>query len=936
MMRILLLFTLLSTTLVYGQKKRLDHTVYNDWKHIENEQISNDGNYVVYEINPHRGDGYLYIHNVETGKTDSIHRGTQPQISGNSNYVAFKIDPGYDTLRTCELDEVDKKKWPKDSLGIWYFKNDSLTKYPRIQSFEVNDESDWMIIKSAGNKKPEAKKKKRLCKRKKNQEPAYSSKGKKVSVFNPITNERTDYNDVKAYQLSELGNQFAFYTHQQFEKKDSFQLYIHTIPTNELTPIESAYTAIGKFTFDRSGEALAYLYSNDTIEEKNYALKWVDTDNHKVQLIADSTVSFMGEGNAVSQFFAPSFSKKGDYLFFGVAEAIQPEPEDTLLESEKVELDIWHHADQRLQPQQLLELKRDEKKANMFIYRFQDGSATQLSSDTLRVRKPYDVRWDDQNGYLLGVSVEPYAHTYNWEIPYPEDHYLVSVKTGEATLIRKGDLFGGRVSPAANYYTYYDDATHNHYAIDLTTKEVSCLTCTIDNTNWEGDINGMPMKAYPLGIVGWKEGEDEVYIQSEFDIWSYTFSTKSVKSLTNEEGVQNDCELRMRRWSYDSVYVDFENTYIKGFNRETKAESIYTVHAHNDHTDLTELATYDAKIYYLFRSKDKSQKVLRKMTAAQYPELELIDDQMKQAVSISVTNPQQADYVWPTVERVKWKGYDGTELEGLLYKPDDFSATKEYPLMVYFYELYSDRYHNYSSPRPSASTINFSEYASAGYVVFVPDVRYKSGHPAQSAYDCIVSGTDHVLGLYSNIDSNRMALQGQSWGGYQTAQLITMTKRYRAAMAGAPVTNMFSAYGGIRWGSGLNRQFQYEHTQSRIGYTIWEKPELYVENSPQFHLPNVETPLLIMHNDGDGAVPWYQGIELFTGLKRLGKDVWMLNYNDEEHNLMQNANRVDLSIRMRQFFDHYLLNKPAPLWLSQGRPAIMKGKDLRYELDENK
>ena len=260
----------------------------------------------------------------------------------------------------------------------------------------------------------------------------------------------------------------------------------------------------------------------------------------------------------------------------------------------------------------------------------------------------------------------------------------------------------------------------------------------------------------------------------------------------------------------------------------------------------------------------------------------------------------------------------------------NFDSTKSYPLMVYFYELYSDRLHSHYIPKPTASIIYATEYASAGYVVFMPDIRYKEGHPANSAYDCIMSGTDKVLSLYSNIDSTKMALQGQSWGGYQTAQLITMTNRYKAAMAGAPVSNMFSAYGGMRWGSGLNRQFQYEKTQSRIGYTIWEKPELYVENSPLFHLPNVTTPLLIMHNDEDGAVPWYQGIELFTGLKRLNKTAWMLNYNGDDHNLMKNANRIDLSIRMRQFFDHYLMDKPAPEWMEKGIPAIDKGKKLGY------
>ncbi|MBK9190579.1 MAG: prolyl oligopeptidase family serine peptidase [Crocinitomicaceae bacterium] len=228
-----------------------------------------------------------------------------------------------------------------------------------------------------------------------------------------------------------------------------------------------------------------------------------------------------------------------------------------------------------------------------------------------------------------------------------------------------------------------------------------------------------------------------------------------------------------------------------------------------------------------------------------------------------------------------------------------------------------------------------TEYVSNGYIIFIPDIEYTPGYPAKSAYDCIVSGTDFLIRKHTWIDSARLGLQGQSWGGYQTAQLITMTNKYKAAMAGAPVSNMISAYGGIRWGAGISRMFQYEKTQSRIGYTIWERPDLYMLNSPLFGLPKVNTPLLIMSNDGDGAVPWYQGIELYMGLRRLGKPVWLLNYNDDEHNLTQLANKRDLSIRMRQFFDFYLLGAPMPVWMSDGVPAIEKGINYGYELENS-
>jgi len=288
-------------------------------------------------------------------------------------------------------------------------------------------------------------------------------------------------------------------------------------------------------------------------------------------------------------------------------------------------------------------------------------------------------------------------------------------------------------------------------------------------------------------------------------------------------------------------------------------------------------------------------------------------------------NPEQTNYLWGSAELFKWKAYTGKLTEGVLYKPENFDSTKKYPMIVYFYERNNQTLHQYQAPAPTPSRLNIPYFVSNGYVVFVPDIWYTTGHPGKSAYDYIVSGTRALI-KKGFIDSTRIGLQGQSWGGYQTAYLITQTNLYKAAWAGAPVGNMFSAYGGIRWESGLNRQFQYEHSQSRIGATIWEKPNLYIENSPLFHLPKVKTPLVIMANDADGAVPWYQGIELFTAMRRLNKPVWMLNYNGEAHNLMERKNRKDIQIKEQQYFDWLLKDAPAPKWITDGVPAVMKGR----------
>jgi dienelactone hydrolase len=925
---IFFLLVILLTSGVNAQKMTIDHTVYNDWKSLKNHKISNDGKFVSYEISPHQGDGYLYIYDIANDELDSIPRGTSAQFSGNSGYLAFKITPGYDTLRTCDLDKVDKKKWPKDSLGIYIFATDSILKFGEIQSFEVNDESDWMTFLSFDNKltKPAGTDKKRKKRRrKKKNEREYTSTGKALSVYNPISDKKYQYKDVKSFEMSENAQFIAYAIHQK-DEFDSMYMSILNTATSEVWLINQKYTDIQNMVFNDQVSHMAFLTSSDSAKTKVYAVRTYDIGMQLTTLVASEGQSFLPEGDAASVNYTPVFTKAGDRLYFGAAIRPEEEPKDTLTASEKVKLDIWHHEDKRLQPQQLIELKRDKKETSLYIYTMSSGVANRLSDDTLSVSTNDDPRGE----FVLGRSNERYAHTYNWVIPYPEDYYQVSLLTGERKLIKAGVTYGGDLSPTGQYFAYYDGEAHNYMSIDLLSGKEECLTCKIDNVLWEDDVNGMPMDPYPFGITGWKEGEEKVYIQSEMDIWEYDYTSKNVASVTNELGSEKNIELSPRKWSHDSVYVDFDNVYVQGFDRKTKGIHFYAITSHGNHTDLNETSYYDANVRNIIRSKDKSQIILKKMTTVEYPDLHLADNDFKTTKKISITNPQQNLYNWVDVELVDWTSYDGIKLEGLLYKPENYDATKEYPLMVYFYELYSDKLHQHYIPKPTASIIYATEYASAGYLVFIPDIRYKEGHPGQSAYDCILSGTDRILELYPNVDSTRMALQGQSWGGYQTAQLVTMTNRYKAAMAGAPVTNMFSAYGGIRWGSGHNRQFQYEKTQSRIGYTIWEKPELYVENSPQFHLPNVQTPLMIMHNDGDGAVPWYQGIELFTGLKRLGKTAWLLNYNDEQHNLMRNANRMDLSIRMRQFFDHYLQGKEAPEWMIDGIPATVKGKELRY------
>ena len=287
---------------------------------------------------------------------------------------------------------------------------------------------------------------------------------------------------------------------------------------------------------------------------------------------------------------------------------------------------------------------------------------------------------------------------------------------------------------------------------------------------------------------------------------------------------------------------------------------------------------------------------------------------------VSDANPQQAGLLWGSDEMVSFENVDGVHLQGILYKPGNFDASKKYPMIVYLYEKLSQNINHFVEPKPMDS-INISYYVSNGYLVFTPDIVYQTGYPGQSALKCVMAGVNAVTAR-GFVDEKNIGIQGHSWGGYQIAYMVTQTNRFKAAEDGAPVANMISAYDGIRWGPGRPRQFQYEHTQSRIGGTIWEYPLRFIENSPIFMADKIQTPLLIIANDQDDAVPWYQGIEFFLALRRLGKEAYMFTYNGEPHHLRRRPNQKDYAIRMAQFFDYELKGGPKPKWMSDGVPYL--------------
>ena len=292
---------------------------------------------------------------------------------------------------------------------------------------------------------------------------------------------------------------------------------------------------------------------------------------------------------------------------------------------------------------------------------------------------------------------------------------------------------------------------------------------------------------------------------------------------------------------------------------------------------------------------------------------------------VSDANPQQAQYNWGTSELIDYVNADGKHLQAILTKPENFDPSKKYPMLVYIYEQLTNNLHRYVAPAPGGSSINVTRYASNGYIILQPDIVYDLGYPGQSALKCVLPAVQQVLAM-GFVDPARVGIQGHSWGGYQISYMITKTNIFRAVEAGASVGDMFGGYGGIRWGTGMSRAFQYEKTQSRIGVPPWKNPLIYMENSPLFWIENIHTPYLTMANDEDDAVPWQQGIEFFTAMRRLGKEAYMFVYNGEKHGLRQRENQKHWTVHMAEYFDYFFKDAPKPDWMEHGVPYLDKGK----------
>ena len=888
----------------FAQKVPLDHTVYDQWQSISNVLIDANGKYTAYQVNLQEGDGQLIVKSLDHNWTLAIDRGAQAQFSEDGRFLIAKIKPFYTDTRKAKIDKKKPDEMPKDSLVIVNLVEHTILKKANVKSFQIPSKAAGYIAYLLDKKGD------------------ISKEGSDL-IFQRLNDTVLQiFHRVAQYAIHPEGSSVLLY--QVKNKQQAANVSLGSIKDSVPQILSSTIFTATNLVWDEKGQQAAFLIEPDSTSkflQKQYQLAYYDIKNDSANRVLKSSDKSLPAQYVFGADRKIKFSKSGQRIILGI-QPILPIKDTSLPEFERVSVDIWHHEDAQLQPVQLKNLEADLKNTETVVYTPKDASAIYLGKiDEHDLR----ITLEGDGDYAIATIDSINQAAFQWQGFTLKDIYTINIKTGNKQLVAAGCK--GRIltnSNDGNTIVYYDEIKKKYFAYTISSKSTVQIAADIKFPLFDEE-NDMPDDPSAYGIVKWMDNNRDLILYDKYDMW--LVDSKSLKpSLKLTNGRQGHIVYRFVENKFEHPVLSMlDKILLKGYNEIDKSESLSSLNLMTKKWSL--INQFPMHLSDIVGAKNSNDFIALQEDefTAPIPFHYMVDTLQQHTVALQNINPQQAKYNWMTAELVKWKAYTGKLTEGLLYKPENFDPKKKYPMIVYFYERNNETLHNYKAPAPTPSRINISFFASRGYLVFVPDIWYKTGYPGQGAYDYIVSGTKALI-QKGFVDSTKIGLQGQSWGGYQIAYLITKTNLYAAAWAGAPVVNMTSAYGGIRWESGFNRQFQYEKTQSRIGATLWERPDLYLKNSALFSLPNVKTPLVIMANDADGAVPWYQGIEMFTAMKRLHKKVWMLNYNNEFHNLVERRNRKDIQIREQQFFDHYLKNEPMPKWMSDGVPAIMKGR----------
>ena len=953
-----------------ASKRALTHQDYDSWRSVVAQQVSRDGKFVAYAYLPQDGDGEIVVRNIATGVDWRAPRGYRPPVpppddpgtniaefqaeqarllrpvfTADSRFVVFSTEPTKADVTKAKKEKRKPEDMPKNGLSIMDLSTGAVKSIEKVKTFRVPEDGSGFIgyllepSPTTPNPPPAPSPEAGA--------PASPSPAAPATTQRPAAGrgKKKEYGSDLVLRNTATGAERTFSDALDFTISKDAKTLVYTVSSRKeetngvfavATEGDAAPTALlsgkGKYqrlTWDEDNTQLAFISDKEDAAAKQPKFRvyhWNLKDPQANEIVSPASAAFPKD-MVISERANLSFSLDGSHLFLGSAPQPEPErnPDEEIPADEKVLVDLWHWRDDYVQPIQKVRAEQDRNRSYRAVYDLQSKTFVQLADETMENVSP-----SSDGRYAIGSDNRKYRVAADHD-PGFTDYYLVNTDDGSRKQLATKQRGGYSLSPNAKYAIYFDGKDWHSYSIaDGATKN---LTKGLD-VNFYNEQNDVPSTPGSYGIAGWTKDDQDVLIYDRYDIWQVAPDGSGAKLLTDGMGRKVKTTLRYVRLDPKERSIDPDKPMLlSAENQETRDSGFYRDKVNS--TEWPQKLLMDAKDFNTpTKARDADVLIMTASRFDQFPDIWVTNGSFRELKRVSNGDAQRAKFLWGAAEMVSFKSTDGVPLKGVLLKPDNFDPRKKYPMIVYIYERLSQGLHQFRNPSPGTS-INPSFYVSNGYLVYMPDIVYTIGYPGASALKCVLPGIQAVVDK-GFVNEDAIGIQGHSWGGYQIAYMVTQTNRFKAAAPGALVANMTSAYSGIRWGTGLPRQFQYERTQSRIGGSLWDYPLRFLENSPIFRADRVETPLLMLHNDEDDAVPWYQGIEYFLALRRLGKEAYMFNYNGEKHGLRKRINQKDYTRRLQEFFDHFLKGVPAPEWMEKGIPYLQREKEKeKYRVTED-